>query len=88
MKTANELLYLIEGDWRLQLTEFGISRDADSMIEGRLSAWKSGHQDPIRNVGLLWDSYRILVDTSEPLHAREVEALIEAGFIVDEAFMP
>lgn len=89
MSNENATVYSeISGDWNVNIVECGMTDDADSMVVGWLYVWH--HSDHSRNrvTGLTWDSYRILVDVGQPLQAREVEALLSAGFIVDESFYP
>jgi hypothetical protein len=84
----NSLYAAIVGDWNIHIIETGLSHDADTLIVGWLHAWKPATDDPARVTGIMWDSARIIVDCSQPLQAREVDALIEAGFIVDDTFKP
>ena len=84
----NTIFSAIVGDWNINIIQTGFSEDVDSLPVGWLYTWK--HDDPRENRtnGIVFDSARVLVDVGLSLNVREVEALLEAGFIVDESFYP
>ena len=75
------------GDFDISVIETGFSHDVDAMIVGWVYTTQQ-EANQSRATGIMWDTARILVDVSQPLTAREVDAMRAAGFLVDDTFCP
>lgn len=86
--TPDETVAIAEytfGDYRALVSMRGTTRDADTMLAGNVAIWS--HTGVTFASGIIFDTSRYLVGTSQPLDEHAASALILAGFRNVESFI-